>query len=144
MFGFGNKQAAAIDETDLYIRSILSGLGEEARPLPPELFADPYVLGFLELLTVHATATVYRYRTPKPEKLAAIMASAVDRIVPGSGNSVGKLLAELKDPADPDHADYRRGREDGSAHVHNLMATDEIARNQRYHAFRAYIEARFL
>jgi hypothetical protein len=47
MFGFGDKRAAAVDEVELYIRSMFAGLGGAGgQPMAKQVFTDPYVAGF--------------------------------------------------------------------------------------------------
>jgi hypothetical protein len=145
MFGFGDKRAEAVDETERYIKSMFAGLGDaEEQAFPDGALADPYVAGFLQVLTVHSVATVYLTRMPDEPALAEIVASALDRIAPGRGAVLRKGLAEFGDPAHPQHAAYVSGRRDGSEHVRALLASDEIARNQRYHSFRDFVERHYL
>lgn len=144
MFGFGNKRAAAVDEAERYLRSLFTGLGEGEAHLPHQVFADPYVVGFLQVLTVHSVANVYISRMPEPAAIAAIMAEALDRLAHGYGASAVKSLAEFGNPAHPLHAKYVSGRSDGSEHVRALLATDEVVRNERFHAFRAFVSRHYL
>ncbi len=145
MFGFGDKRAAAVDEAELYIRSMFAGLGDaEGKPLPNQVFTDPYVAGFLQVLTVHAVAGVYHSRMPDQTTIAAIMVEALDRVYPGYGAAVVKGLVQIGNPAHPLHANYLTGRLDGSEHVRTLLASDEIIRNERFRSFRDFVTRHYL
>ncbi|MDB5527387.1 MAG: hypothetical protein JWR51_490 [Devosia sp.] len=145
MFGFGNKRAAAVDEAERYIRSMFAGLGGvEAKQLANQVFADPYVAGFLQVLTVHAVAGVFHSRMPDQTTITAILAAALDRMGPGYGAVVVKGLAEIGNSAHPLHANYLSGRYDGSEHVRALLASDEIIRNERFRSFRNFVTRHYL
>ena len=59
MFGFGQKREKATEEAELYLRSIFAGLSEiKEEGLPGQVFADPYVAGFLQVPTTQAVANV--------------------------------------------------------------------------------------
>lgn len=142
MFGFGDKRAAAVDEAERYIRSIFAGLGgEEGKLLPRQLFADPYVAGFLQVLTIHAVAVAYRSRMPEQATIAAIMAAALDRMFPGHGTTALESLAGAANPQHSLHAKYLSGRHDGSEHVRALLASDEIIRNEKFQSFRNVVNS---
>ncbi|MGB3335538.1 MAG: hypothetical protein WBA73_00015 [Devosia sp.] len=145
MFGFGNKRASALDEAERYIGSMFAGLGGvDGRQLPNQVFADPYVAGFLQVLTVHAVAAIYHARMPDQATIDAITAAALDRMVPGYGAVASKSLAEIANPAHALHANYLSGRRDGSEHIRTLLASDEIVRNERYQSFQDFVSRHYL
>lgn len=145
MFGFGDKRAAAVDEAERYIRAMFTGLGGvEGEHLPQAAFADPYVAGFLQVLTVHSVAVFHLTRMPDQTAIVAVMAEALDRIAPGFGAAAAKGLAESSDPGHALHAQYSNGRHDGSEHIRTLMATDDIARDKPHRAFRDYVSRHYL
>ena len=145
MFCFRDKRTAAIDEAGLYLRSIFANLtGLDGSPLPREVFADPYVIGFLQVLTTHAVAGVYHAGMPDQAGVVAIMITALNRMGARYGATARKNLTECGNPASRQHARYLEGRHDGSHHVWLGMATDEIARTQSYHAFREYVASHYL
>lgn len=144
MFGFAGKRAKAVDEVELYVRSMFAGLGDEDGPLPEAVFADPYVTGFLQVLTVHAVANVYRWRLPGEAAVTGIMLEALDRLGPGYGAAARKGLASIGYTAHPLHESHLAGRELGADHVATLFVHDGIARNEPHHSFREYVRKRYL
>jgi hypothetical protein len=74
MFGFRNKQAKAADEAELYLRSMFTDVtGGNEEHLPDRVLADPYVAGFLQVLTTHAVANVYRWRMPNAAAINEVL-----------------------------------------------------------------------
>ena len=145
MFWFGNKRDKAVEQAELYLRSIFSGLAPpDGEPLPSRTFADPYVVGFLEVLTTHAVATVYRFRMPDPQAIVAIMAEALDRMAFGYGGAARSAVIQHGSPTGELHHQYQRGREDGVEHVRTLFVHDGIARNEPHRMFREYVRRHYL
>ena len=147
MLGTGKKRRKAVEQAELYLASMFTGLaGPEGRPPPYQAFADPYVAGFLEVLTTHAVATVYRYFMPGTDAVRSIMGEAIDRIWPGEGYGATARhgLTGYAKPAHALHAQYQRGREAGVEHVRTLFISDGIARNEPHRMFRDYLKAHYL
>jgi hypothetical protein len=145
MFGFRSKRDKAVEQAELYLRSIFAGLaGPQGEPLPVRTFADPYVVGFLEVLTTHAVATVYRFRMPDAAALTAIMAEALDRMAFGYGGAARSAVIQHGSPTGELHHQYLRGREDGVEHVRTLFTHDGIARNGPHRMFRDYVKRHYL
>ena len=138
VFGHQDKRPAAVEEAALYIRSMFAGL-EETGPLPREAFADPYVVGFLQVLTTHSVAVVYRSAMPDEAEIVAIMADAIDRLYPGSGSTARMGAVDYGNPLSPRHDGYRRGRHDGSEHVRRLLTTFENMGDERHRAFQDHV-----
>lgn len=144
MFGLGNKRAKAVDETELYLKSIFAGLVETSGEAEASrAFADPYVAGFLQVLTTHAVATVYRFRMPDTGTINNIMGEALDRMAFGYGATARKGLAEFGNATHELYEQYLRGRHDGSEHVRTLFTSDGVARNEPHRKFREYVKRHY-
>ncbi|MBJ3784953.1 hypothetical protein [Devosia sediminis] len=140
MFGFEDKRPAAVEQAGLYIGSMFFGFEEKlGGPLPRQVFTDPYVVGFLEVLTTHAVAVVYMSGMPDQDTVVDIMAEALDRAWPGAGSAARMRLVEASNSVSPFHAEYRRGRHDGSEHVRRLLTTYENMGDERHKAFRDHV-----
>ena len=143
MLGFADKRVKAVEETELYMRSMFAGLVAPDERLPVQVFADPYVAGFLQVLATHSVATAYLFRTPDTTTINEVLEQCLDRMVPGGGATVRLTLAAASVSAHPLHANYLAGRHDGSEHVRTLLASDEIARNEQHEAFRSVVKRYF-
>ena len=144
MFGFRNKRAKATDEAVLYLRSMFAGLLEiEDEGLPDRVFSDPYVAGFLQVLTTHAVANVYRWRMPETTTINEILEEGLTRLR-GHGATARRTLEQSSAPTHVLHAQYLDGRRDGSEHVRTLFTSDGIARNAPHQSFRSYVKRHYL
>lgn len=144
MFGFEDKRPAAVEEARLYIRSMFAGLGDADGTVPHEIFADPYVAGFLQVLSTHAVAVAYKSGMPGQADVVSIMAEALNRLQEGAGSTALLSVMAFADPLNRRHDDYRRGRHDGSEHVRRLLSSYENMGDERHEAFQAYVVSHFL
>lgn len=145
MFRFGNKNARALDEAQKYIRSMFAGLGEaEGKHLPRQAFTDPYMIGFLQVLTTHSVATVYHSCMPNKATITSILAAALDRLFPGNGTAVSMRLSAVSNPVHPEHGAYLSGRHDGSEHVRALLASYDNLGSRTFSSFRDHVKQHHL
>ncbi len=145
MFSFKNKRARAADEVALYLQSLFTGLIEEdGERLSDQVFADPYVAGFLQVLTTHAVANIYHFRMPDSTTINDILEECLNRLVPGCGATFRRTLDQSSAPTHPLHARYIGGRHIGSEHVQTLFTNDGISRNEHHRSFRNYLKSHYL
>lgn len=144
MFGFGNNRSKAVDEVELYLRSMFAGLFEGEGGIPARVLEDPYVAGFLQVLTTHAVATVHRLRMPDAVTIDDIYEESLELMAPGHAAVARKVLDEVSVPTSPLHAQYLRGRQDGAEHVRTFFTNDGVARNNWHQAFRDHVTRSYL
>lgn len=133
IFGLGKKEASARD-SEQYVRTLFAGL-----EVPNQVFGDPYVLAFIQALVMHATAAVHKGSLPDQTDMARIMASALDKLVPGHGVNLVKSVVDVASPNHQLHENYKIGRHEGNEYVKALMSGDQATANAAMYSFRAFV-----
>lgn len=132
IFGLGKKEAA-IQDAEKYMRTMFAGM-----QVPNQVFGDPYIAAFLQVLAVHATNVVYKGNLPDQMTVAAIMAASLDKMVPGYGLAVVKGLVEVGNPAHASHTNYTVGRSEANQYVKALIVGDQVTAHEMMQSFREF------
>jgi len=121
MFGIFNSARDWI--VTARIRDMLAPLGE----LPSSIYHDPYCLGFLQIVGMHAASSVSKNLTHK--KAALAFENALHKIAPAYAADAATLLASIKSEQSPHNEAYLRGRKDGDTfmgyRLHRLASQAE-------------------
>lgn len=112
VFGWG-KKGAATNLAEMSVRQLLTGLDR----VPDEIFADPYVAAFVQMVVVRASLIEYSGTPPRPHELAHIFAKTIDRFAPGYGQTVAEGIAASARADHEYHSSYMAGHSHGSQYV---------------------------
>ncbi len=144
MLGFG-KTRLAIADAETYCRAMVSGFDRlHKKPVPNQMFADPYVMGFLQQIVMHAATVAHHGKPPKPKIMSNIMTSAMDRIVPGFGKHLVVGLQDVVNPEHSMHLNYQVGRREGVTYVIALNQGDEEKQLEMMQSFRDFVVRNYL
>ncbi len=108
MFGYF-KWKRIVGQNLSFIMGLLAPLGEK---IPNQCFADPYVLGFLQIVTVNFVLELKPNSTPA--YISSIFLYTLETIIPQLKGKVQDMLVTVNDSSHPYFANYSVGRTEGS------------------------------
>lgn len=108
MFGFF-RWKRTVGQTTSFISGLLAPLGER---LPNQVFGDAFVLGFLQMVSMHFVVETAK-RDAAPNYLSLVFQQVMKNFVPALAPQLTDGLFAINDPSHPHHAAYMAGRRDG-------------------------------
>ena len=146
MFGY-SKWNRAVNEAGQYCTAMFAGLEQlHGKPVPAQVFGDPYVAGFLQQLILHSVNANY-CGAADPKIMISTAEATMDKLLPdlpGIGKQVIQGLIEVNKPTHPFHVNYMVGRREGGEYVVALLQNDEDKMHARMLGFREFVSRNYL
>ena len=143
MFGFG-KPERTVSTAEKHFKLMIAGLAEiHGKPIPNQVFADAYVYAFFQQLVMLSVLEVFG-KAIDPVKAAAIMAAALDRIVPGYGIEIVKSASTIANPSNSMYQHYSIGNNEGKQLTIALMNDDLVTQHEMMKSFRDYVVRNYI
>jgi hypothetical protein len=122
MFGFF-KFKRSVGHARKYVLTMIAP-AQVHGTLPNAVFGDAYVIGFLQILVMHA-ANESQGKALKPEDQMLIFEAVMNGLVPGLGRQINPMLEQVNYSNHPAHVNYSVGRREGHEYVTSLVNGDD-------------------
>lgn len=146
MFGFFTRKRLverAVTDAVYCCNGMFAGLEIYGKPVPKQVFADPYIIGFLQQLIIHAVFINQR-RVDDGKTMLAVSEATLEALAPGFGQTLMSALVDLNDPSNALHTNYKIGRREGLHYTIALMDNDVATWQANMLSFRSFVKRNYL
>jgi hypothetical protein len=141
MFGYFRFKKAVAHALDYFLP--LFAPAQVRGTLPNSAFGDAYVLGFLQVVSVHAAKESLGSHF-KTSLLIPIFETAMNSLVPGFGKQFIQSLLEVNEPNHPHHTNYMVGKRAATDYLEALRMDDSNGMQLQMQSFTNFLKRNYV